>query len=127
MKTVICLISGFNSRQTKTMNLYILVTAHLFMFLTSVLCGRDFYKILGVTKSASLHDVKKAYRKLAKELHPDKNQVQQSIFIILKHYDQFFVRTTLRRLKNFKISVLRMKCCQMKRNAKNTIDAARSV
>jgi DnaJ family protein B protein 11 len=39
-----------------------------------VSAGRDFYKILGISKSASLHDVKKAYRKLAKELHPDKNQ-----------------------------------------------------
>lgn len=58
------------------MKVYFLLAVHLFMFLTSVLGGRDFYKILGVTKSASLHDVKKAYRKLAKELHPDKNKVQ---------------------------------------------------
>src|SRR3954470_21296684 len=34
---------------------------------------KDYYKSLGVAKDAPADEIKKTYRKLARELHPDKN------------------------------------------------------
>ena len=41
---------------------------------------KDYYKILGVDKSASQDDIKKAFRKLAHEHHPDKQHGNEEKF-----------------------------------------------
>lgn len=64
--------------------------------------GKDYYKILGVDKSASQDDIKRAFRKLAHQYHPDKEggdeakfkEVNEAYQVLgkedkRKQYDQF--------------------------------------
>src|SRR2546423_12977565 len=66
---------------------------------------RDFYDILGVSKTASSDDIRKAHRKLVRQYHPDVNkdnpkaeekfkEVQEAYDVLSdetkrKNYDQF--------------------------------------
>ena len=49
------------------------VLAVVLVLLPLVLAAEDYYKILGLKKSASEKDIKRAYRNLSKKYHPDKN------------------------------------------------------
>jgi len=42
--------------------------------------SKDYYKVLGVNKNASEDDIKKAFRKLAHQYHPDKKSGDESKF-----------------------------------------------
>lgn len=65
---------------------------------------RDYYEVLGVSKNASKDDIKSAYRKLAKQYHPDLNkspdapkkfeEIQEAYDVLYddnkrKNYDQY--------------------------------------
>lgn len=51
---------------------------------------KDYYKILGVEKSASKEDIKKAFRKLAHEYHPDKNKGNENASVKFKEASEAY-------------------------------------
>ena len=56
------------------LTLLISVFLNILLLSAYVSGNRDFYKILGLSKSATKNEIKKAYRNLAKTMHPDKNK-----------------------------------------------------
>ena len=59
--------------------------AAAFLLFSVVSCVKDYYQILEVQKSATQKEIKKAFRNLAIQYHPDKNpDADPSIFMEIK-------------------------------------------
>ena len=75
--TVLLFISAVGSLRYCKMNSLALwtVLVQTFLYVSSVLSGEDFYSQLGVERSATTREIRRAFKKLALTEHPDKNIV----------------------------------------------------
>lgn len=62
---------------------------------------KDYYKILGVSKDASEAEIKSAFRKLAKEYHPDKNKAQDAEVKFKEIGEAYAVLSDSQKRKNY--------------------------
>ena len=67
----------------------------------------DYYKILGVNKDASQDDIKKAYKKLARQYHPDLNPNDPDAHV------------------SFRRSMRRTRCLAIRKSVRNTTSTGR--
>ncbi|XP_061687972.1 dnaJ homolog subfamily C member 16-like [Syngnathoides biaculeatus] len=78
--------------------IFLLVFTERFVETTS---AYDPYKVLGVSRSASQADVKKAYKNLAKEWHPDKNKDPNAEDMFIKVSKSYEILSNEERRANF--------------------------
>lgn len=57
----------------------------LLFYIPIIYCKVDYYELLGVKKTASTQEIRRAFKQLAVSLHPDKNQVRYKDCLILFH------------------------------------------
>ncbi|KAI5306585.1 DnaJ- protein scj1 [Ascosphaera pollenicola] len=79
-------------------SLNLLLGLVLLLLIPLSICAEDYYKILGIDRSASERDIKKAYRTLSKKYHPDKNPgddtAQQKFVEVSEAYDVLSTKNT---------------------------------
>jgi preprotein translocase subunit Sec63 len=70
-----------NTQQLKSKLALLLIKSKIKFLKLTLICffirikiAKDYYEILAVSKEATDTDLKKAYRKLALQFHPDKNK-----------------------------------------------------
>ncbi|PYH45828.1 putative DnaJ domain protein [Aspergillus saccharolyticus JOP 1030-1] len=80
------------------MRTLLLLVALTLCLVQLVLAAEDYYKTLGLDKSASEKDIKRAYRTLSKKFHPDKNPgddtAREKFVLIAEAYDILSTPTT---------------------------------
>lgn len=59
------------------------IEKNVFKKISRSLIMNDYYKVLGLNRDASLEEIKKSYKKLAKQHHPDKTQTRDDSFFNL--------------------------------------------
>lgn len=57
--------------------IYLLIIYSIFLP-TLIYSNEDFYQLLGITKSATQRDIRRAFKRLALEKHPDKRTVKRN-------------------------------------------------
>jgi curved DNA-binding protein CbpA len=51
----------------------------LVLVLGFVICGEDYYSLLGIKRGANDEEIKKAFKKLSLKYHPDKNKGNEKL------------------------------------------------
>ncbi|CCE61362.1 hypothetical protein TPHA_0A02810 [Tetrapisispora phaffii CBS 4417] len=65
------------------------------------------YSVLGLTPTASLNDIKKSYKKLARELHPDKSKSNESSELFKIVVDAYSILSDVKEREEYNITLHR--------------------